>query len=143
MKKVGYLLAFITVVTLSGCGNEKKLICTLEGKDLGKKMVQHMEVSFTKEEVSKVTNKIETTYEDEYKEEIEASYKALEEGLKQYKEEDGIKSKLTRGDDKITVELNFDMKKQKEKSSEASGVNIEASREEVKSDLESQGYTCN
>ena len=102
-----------------------------------------MEVYFTKKEVTRVNNKIETTYEKDYKEEIEVSYKALEEGLKQYKKEDGIESKLTRGDDKITVELSFDMKKQKEKAKETSGIDTKATREEIKQNLEEQGYICN
>ena len=38
MKKIGYLLTFVvSLVLLSGCGNEKKLSCKLEGNDLGKK----------------------------------------------------------------------------------------------------------
>lgn len=143
MKKLGYLCILTIAIFLStGCGN-KNLSCKLEGKDLGKDLVQHMEVEFDKEEVTKVTNKIETTYEEEYKEEIEVSYQALEESFKQYKKEDGIETKLTKGKDKITVEVTFDMKKQSEASKDISGIDTKATREEIKKDLENQGYVCN
>lgn len=139
--KIRYLLGIVCILgCLTGCGGEKKLSCTLEGKDLGKKLLEQTDIYFNKKEVTKVTSKIKTTYENEYKEEIETTYKALEESVKQYKEEDGIKTKLTKGDDNISVELTFDMKKQK--ASENSGFATNASQDELKKELEEKGYTC-
>lgn len=142
MKKiVGISILTVLLLLTSACGT-KKLVCTQKGSDIGKKTETTLEVFFDGKKVSKVKEKIEITFEEEYKDSIDSYYKALNENYKDGPLEEGIDVKVTKGDDNICVDLNIDMKKQTDESNAGNVVDASAERSEIKKSLEDSGYTC-
>lgn len=124
----------------SACGT-KKLVCTQKGSDIGKKTETTLEVSFDGKNASKIKEKIMITFEDEYKDAIDSYYKVLEENYKGTSLGEGISVKISKGDDNIHVNLNVDVKKQKDQET-GNLIDTSATRSEIKKSLEENGYTC-
>ena len=49
---------------------------------------------------------------------------------------------MTQGDKNIDVDIEIDVEKQKDQKVDGNVIDVEASREEIKKDLEDSGYKC-
>ncbi len=141
MKKFLFM-GFIGIVFFtSGCG-KNKLECSYTGTDTGKKIETKINVSFKDDKAYKVKEEIKMEFNDEYKNNIDSISNALEEQYKTYKEEDGFKVNITKGDSNIDVNIEIDVEKQKNKNVDGNIIDVEASRDDIKKDLEEAGYKC-
>jgi hypothetical protein len=126
---------------LTGCGS-KKLTCTATGTDIGKKVVTTIDVSFNGSKASKVKTNIEMNFENVYEEALDVLHTTLKEEYSKQNKEEGMKVDVTKGDNKIVVNIDMDVKKYSKSNGENDIVDITQSRAEIKKALEQEGYIC-
>lgn len=141
MKKILFF-SIIGLFVFTGCSSNK-LKCTYVGTDTGKKVTTVINVTFDKDEVSKIDEQINMEFDKEYKESIDSIYNALEVQNAELEKQDGIKVKTTKGDDNINITIDIDAKKQSGKEIDGIAINTKLSKKEMKKDLENSGYKCN
>lgn len=141
MKKFLFMGFLGMIVLTTGCG-KNNLECSYTGTDTGKKIETKINVSFKDDKAYKVKEKINMEFNDEYKSNIDSISKALEEQYKTYKEDDGFKVNITKGDKNIDVDIEIDVEKQKDQKVDGNIIDVEASKEDIKKDLENSGYKC-
>lgn len=141
MKKI-LVLGLIGLFIFTGCSSNK-LKCSFIGTDTGKKVTTVINVTFDKNEVSKINEKINMVFDKEYKESIDSIYKALETQNSELEKLDGVKVKTTKGDENIDITIDIDAKKQSGKEIDGITINTKLNRKEMKKELENSGYQCN
>lgn len=139
MKKIIFGMMILSVM-LTGCGKDT-LSCTSKSNDLGKNMVTKIIVTFDKDEASNLVTDISTTYDQEYLAELDANYKNFEENFESYEDYEGVKTKLSKKENVLNINLEFDMTKEDAKNN--SGFAKYTDKKDYKQRLEKSGYTCN
>lgn len=143
MKKTGNMVLLCTLLfLLTSCGSENKLKCTLSSTDVGRKVHTAIDVGFKGKKVDSVKEKIKITFDDEYKSTVDTVYKTLKDTYKDYKKEDGITVNVSKKDTTILTEVTFDVNMQKSDDHVQNDIDINASRKEIKKQLEEKGYIC-
>lgn len=121
--------ALITLVTLTGCGG-KKLSCTMEQSSLGLENKTTIQFNFKEDKINSMKATIEMVLPDEYKDQKQDlidELKDSDENITVTETKNGIKATIT-GDSDQLEELGLD--------------DETVNYEDVKKELEDQGYTC-
>lgn len=123
------LVAFmlVTLLALTGCGD--KLVATRETEEMGMKMEEEIEVSFKDDKV----NKVKMTYTFDSKEQAEAMKSLFTLGMSMNGETTNLDIKQ-RGK-KLTIEADA------EAYAELAGEDVDISKDELREQLEEEGYT--
>jgi len=126
--KVLLLVAFMAVVlfTLTGCGN--KLVATRETEEMGMKWEEKVEIKFKGDKVDSV--KMTYTFDD--KETAESMKSLLSLGLSMSEEDMGMEVKQS--GKKVIMELDA------EAYADMEGADLEVSKDELREELEEEGY---
>lgn len=142
MKKIiGVSGILLVLFVTSACGT-KKLVCTSTGTDIGKKNTIRMEVLFDGKKAKKINEKISFEFEEGYKDSVNTYYDVLKETYKEDTLGEGVTVKVTKGDSNIDVNLTIDVKAQQNADNASSEIDTSKTREEMKKEFESKGYTC-
>jgi len=122
------LVAFMAVVlfTLTGCGN--KLVATRETEEMGMKWEEKVEIKFKGDKVDSV--KMTYTFDD--KETAESMKSLLSLGLSMSEEDMGMEVKQS--GKKVIMELDA------EAYADMEGADLEVSKDELREELEEEGY---
>ena len=133
-KKVLGLSLAAAMLLATGCGNEKKLHCTLEQGQEGATTTSTMDVTFDGAKAKDITLNITVDYDDEYASYAETFEQTLE-SQRSTLEDVGYKVKITSKDNSINLKATGTSKTLD--TSEATGT-----YEATKKSLEDSGYTC-
>lgn len=142
MKRLVGFIGIVLVLFLASACASKKLVCTSTGTDIGKTNTIRMEVLFDGKKATKINEKISFEFEEGYRDSIDTYYDVLKETYKKDILGEGVDVKVTKGDSNIDVALVIDVKAQENAENASSEVDTSKSREEIKKELESKGYTC-
>ena len=134
----------------SGCGNKKELNCTMTDDTVGAKMEQNIKVVFGKDSVSKLQMTMTMTIDEEYSSYMDTFVDSLEEQFSSMEEQKGITVNTDTKDNVISFEVVADVDKMDDAAMEAldfEGINeklddIDEAYQELKEELEGEGYTC-
>jgi len=137
MKKL-LVLSFICMFLFTGCTN--KVTCTMKTSDTGRKVDTTLNISFKNDKVHVVDEVSVLTFDEDYKDSIDAVFTSINDGYKQYKDEKGITIDTSKDDKSITVKIKIIPEKQKDSTDNI--INVDLSKKELIKDLESEGYTC-
>lgn len=123
------LVAFmlVTLLALTGCGD--KLVATRETEEMGMKMEEEIEVSFKDDKV----NKVKMTYTFDSKEQAEAMKSLFTLGMSMNGETTNLDIKQK--GKKLTIEADA------EAYAELAGEDVDISKDELREQLEEEGYT--
>ena len=123
------LVAFmlVTLLALPGCGD--KLVATRETEEMGVKMEEEIEVSFKDDKV----NKVKMTYTFDSKEQAEAMKSLFSLGMSMNGETTNLDIKQK--GKKLTIEADA------EAYAELAGEDVDISKDELREQLEEEGYT--
>ena len=121
--------ALVTLVTLTGCGG-KKLTCTIAEDTLGMKTNMSVEITFKDDKIDKMNTTVDMALPDEYKDQKQTLIDTLKdsnENMKVTETKDGIRATMS-GSISMAGELDLD--------------DEIVTYDDVKKELEDQGYTC-
>ena len=123
------LVAFmlVTLLALTGCGD--KLVATRETEEMGMKTEEEIEVSFKDDKV----NKVKMTYNFDSKEQAEAMKSLFTLGMSMNGETTNLDIKQK--GKKLTIEADA------EAYAELAGEDVDISKDELREQLEEEGYT--
>lgn len=123
------LVSFMLVIllALTGCGD--KLVATRETEEMGMKMEEKIEVSFKDDKV----NKVKMTYTFDSKEQAEAMKSLFTLGMSMNGETTNLDIKQK--GKKLTIEADA------EAYAELAGEDVDISKDELREQLEEEGYT--
>lgn len=141
VKKI-VLMCVSSLLLFTGCTS--KITCTVStknGEDASgaEKMDTILNVTFDKDKVKKVNQKMTLTFKKD-DDIIDTVFDAINDGYKEFKKEKGIKIDTSKDKNKIVVDVEIIPEKQKDSTNNI--INVDLSKEELISDLESEGYTC-
>ena len=126
------LVAFmlVTLLALTGCGDSgDKLVATRETEEMGMKMEEEIEVSFKDDKV----NKVKMTYTFDSKEQAESMKSLFTLGMSMNGETTNLDIKQK--GKKLTIEADA------EAYAELAGEDVDISKDELREQLEEEGYT--
>ena len=123
------LVSFMLVIllALTGCGD--KLVATRETEEMGMKMEEKIEVSFKDDKV----NKVKMTYTFDSKEQAESMKSLFTLGMSMSGETTNLDIKQS--GKKLTIEADA------EAYAELAGEDVDISKDELREQLEEEGYT--
>ena len=123
------LVSFMLVIllALTGCGD--KLVATRETEEMGMKIEEEIEVSFKDDKV----NKVKMTYTFDSKEQAEAMKSLFTLGMSMNGETTNLDIKQK--GKKLTIEADA------EAYAELAGEDVDISKDELREQLEEEGYT--
>lgn len=140
-------IASVMLLSITGCGNSSpKLTCTMNQENEGATMTQTFEVAFQDNIASQIksttTLEVDPANEDQM-ENFESFKSSMEESSDNY-ESEGLKATYEIDDHiaSMTIEANIAKMTDDEKESFGFSDDDDNSYETVKSNLESEGYTC-
>ena len=143
MKKyLSVLLAVVLTLMLTGCGG-KKLTCTKEEEEMGMKMQEKAIVSYSDDKISKYTMEATIELTEEMEEYADQMLELLTEEMNMYEEIKGVEVNTEKKGNKIIATVVFDVDKMDEEDlDEIDDFDVNETIEEVKAELEDQGFTC-
>ena len=151
MKKGVKLFGIITIMVLflTGCGNDNKtLSCTLSEDQDGVTMGQTMEIDFENDKMSYVTMSIDTKATDSLYEENWDLFSNMMASQFEEVEKDGFKITTTNDSDNKTFSVIIEVDPKKASTDDLDEYSLEdivgddSTYDELKNDLEEEGYTC-
>ena len=144
MKKIIVIISLVCMFFITGCG-KIDLSCTkINNSNENLKSEQNISVNFKDKKVSSIDVKEEVTLSDNYAKYADMLEKNLKTQYGSFKEkEQGIEIKTTNKDKKITLTVKADITKMSNESkTKFKVVGTAQTKDEVKKELESQGYAC-
>lgn len=149
MKNFKYLLlALLCVMCLSGCG-KKTLTCTDTNNEDGIKSIETIKFKFKKNKIKSFNVSVENeATDDSIKNNWDTFVSMLESTFKVDEETKGITVKTDSNDKKYTYSVSVDVDLDKIEDEDALGFDLEEMKkyenayDEIKSELEKEGYTC-
>lgn len=147
MKK-RYLLGvaiFLSLAITTGCGEKTtELNCKKASTETGIDMNSEFKITFKNDSIKLVTSKSNIIVtSEEYKENIDALYAALQEQFQDAKEDKGVIVKTTKTSDSVGIEITVDAKTSPEQvSTVGSSITNDMDYKSAKKTLEGLGYVC-
>lgn len=148
MKKVGVVLVGLATVMLAGgCGGGDKLTCTKTKDSSEYVQEQKMAVTVKSEKIKKMEITSDTTFNKASDKEIETNYDLLKNLYSNFDEE-GIDIEVTKDKKSVKAVISIDFDKAKEEdvkqftSSYSNEKNDKISIDDIKKDMENDGFTC-
>ena len=144
MKKIIAVLSLVCVFCVTGCG-KGDLSCTkTNNSNENLKSEQTVNVNFKDKKVSTVDIKEVVNLSEKYEKYADQLEKNLKTQYGNFKEnENGIEIKSTRDGKKITLNVKADLTKMSSDAKNSfKAVGTAQTKDEVKKELESQGFTC-
>ena len=136
------IVAGVSLVTLSGCGNTQTLTCTQTQEDDGTTATQEMVVEFQNNEASKFTMTINMKAENANAEDLKTAEDMLKLSFSAF-EENGINVDVSSDDTSVTAKVSADFSQMTDEEKEQIGfTGSDNSYETIKESFESEGYTC-
>ena len=150
MKKFrNFAIVLAIVVLASGCGNSKKLTCSMKDDMSGMETSQNVTVNFKDEKVEKINLSIDFSItDDSIKENFDEFSKMLDEQYENMESSSAVKltTKSDKKNYKYNVTININAKDAKEEDLDQYGmsnlVDSKVSIEDAKKEFEDLGYTC-
>ena len=127
---------------LTGCG-KSTLECTKSEETDSGKLTEKQIFSFNNNKISKYQLNMNLNLKEEYKDYDDMFLNSLEEPLEGYKNKKGIEYETFKDNGKISVTLESDYSKMDNDTKESLGINEKNSLNEIKNNLEDEGYSCN
>lgn len=143
MKKGLFCMSLISVLCLTGCGT-KTLNCSMvNDANTELKINQDVIVDFKKDKMVKMNMKTSVTLSDNYASYADELEKNLKQEYEKYEDKEGLEVKTTKKDKKITLTFIADLNKMSDETKkEFDIVGTGQTINEVKTELEEQGYNC-
>lgn len=143
MKKGLFCMSLISVLCLTGCGT-KTLNCSMvNDANTELKINQDVIVDFKKDKMVKMNMKTSVTLSDNYASYADELEKNLKQEYEKYENKEGLEVKTTKKDKKITLTFIADLNKMSDETKkEFDIVGTGQTINEVKTELEEQGYNC-
>ena len=143
MKKGLFCMSLISVLCLTGCGT-KTLNCSMvNDANTELKINQDVIVDFKKDKMVKMNMKTSVTLSDNYASYADELEKNLKQEYEKYEDQEGLEVKTTNKDKKITLTVIADLNKMSDETKkEFDIVGTGQTINEVKTELEEQGYNC-
>lgn len=143
MKKGLFCMSLISVLCLTGCGT-KTLNCSMvNDANTELKINQDVIVDFKKDKMVKMNMKTSVTLSDNYASYADELKKNLKQEYEKYENKEGLEVKTTKKDKKITLTFIADLNKMSDETKkEFDIVGTGQTINEVKTELEEQGYNC-
>lgn len=143
MKKGLFCMSLISVLCLTGCGT-KTLNCSMvNDANTELKINQDVTVDFKKDKMVKMNMKTSVTLSDNYASYADELEKNLKQEYEKYEDKEGLEVKTTKKDKKITLTFIADLNKMSDETKkEFDIVGTGQTINEVKTELEEQGYNC-
>ena len=143
MKKGLFCMSLISVLCLTGCGT-KTLNCSMvNDANTELKINQDVTVDFKKDKMVKMNMKTSVTLSDNYASYADELEKNLKQEYEKYEDQEGLEVKTTKKDKKITLTFIADLNKMSDETKkEFDIVGTGQTINEVKTELEEQGYNC-
>ena len=136
------IVAGVSLVTLSGCGNTQTLTCTQSQEDDGTTATQEMVVEFQNNEASKFTMTINMKAENANAEDLKTAESILKSTFSTF-EESGMDVDVSSDDTAVTAKVSADFTKMTDEEKDEVGfTGSDNTYETIKENLESEGYTC-
>jgi len=137
----------ISVLFITGCGNQKTLTCSMSEEDDGLSMNQELNVVYEEDKIANVRMSIDAKITDDQYQEYWDMFVSMMESQYEEKNADGIKVS-TNNDDNYTFNITLDVDLEKASADDLATYDLEdladetATYEELKEQLEESGYTC-
>lgn len=136
------IVAGISLVTLSGCGNTQTLTCTQTQEDSEITTTQEMIVEFQNNEASKFTITFNMVAENASAEDLKTAEDLVESTFSSF-EESGMEVDVSSDDTSVTAKISADFSKMTDEEKDEVGfTGSDSTYETIKETLESEGYTC-
>lgn len=136
------IVAGVSLVTLSGCGNSQKLTCTQTQEDDGATATQEMVVEFQDNEASAFTMTMNMVAENASAEDLKTAEEMLKLSFSAF-EENGMNVDVSSDDTSVTAKVSADFSQMTDEEKEQIGfTGSDNSYETIKESFEREGYTC-
>ena len=138
----------ISVLFITGCGNQKTLTCSMSEEDDGLSMNQELNVVYEEDKIANVRMSIDAKITDDQYQEYWDMFVSMMESQYEEKNADGIKVSTKSNDDNYTFNITLDVDLEKASADDLATYDLEdladetATYEELKEQLEESGYTC-
>ena len=138
----------ISVLFITGCGNQKTLTCSMSEEDDGLSMNQELNVVYEEDKIANVRMSMDAKITDDQYQEYWDMFVSMMESQYEEKNADGIKVSTKSNDDNYTFNITLDVDLEKASADDLATYDLEdladetATYEELKEQLEESGYTC-
>ena len=138
----------ISVLFITGCGNQKTLTCSMSEEDDGLSMNQELNVVYEEDKIANVRMSMDAKITDDQYQEYWDMFVSMMESQYEEKNADGIKLSTKSNDDNYTFNITLDVDLEKASADDLATYDLEdladetATYEELKEQLEESGYTC-
>ena len=138
----------ISVLFITGCGNQKTLTCSMSEEDDGLSMNQELNVVYEEDKIANVRMSMDAKITDDQYQEYWDMFVSTMESQYEEKNADGIKVSTKSNDDNYTFNITLDVDLEKASADDLATYDLEdladetATYEELKEQLEESGYTC-
>ena len=138
----------ISVLFITGCGNQKTLTCSMSEEDDGLSMNQELNVVYEEDKIANVRMSMDAKITDDQYQEYWDMFVSMMESQYEEKNADGIKVSTKSNDDNYTFNITLDVDLEKASADDLATYDLEdladetATYEELKDQLEESGYTC-
>lgn len=138
----------ISVLFITGCGNQKTLTCSMSEEDDGLSMNQELNVVYEEDKIANVRMSMDAKITDDQYQEYWDMFVSMMESQYEEKNADGIKVSTKSNDDNYTFNITLDIDLEKASADDLATYDLEdladetATYEELKEQLEESGYTC-
>ena len=138
----------ISVLFITGCGNQKTLTCSMSEEDDGLSMNQELNVVYEEDKIANVRMSMDAKITDDQYQEYWDMFVSMMESQYEEKNADGIKVSTKSNDDNYTLNITLDVDLEKASADDLATYDLEdladetATYEELKDQLEESGYTC-
>ena len=138
----------ISVLFITGCGNQKTLTCSMSEEDDGLSMNQELNVVYEEDKIANVRMSMDAKITDDQYQEYWDMFVSMMESQYEEKNADGIKVSTKSNDNNYTFNITLDVDLEKASADDLATYDLEdladetATYEELKEQLEESGYTC-
>ena len=138
----------ISVLFITGCGNQKTLTCSMSEEDDGLSMNQELNVVYEEDKIANVRMSMDAKITDDQYQEYWDMFVSMMESQYEEKNADGIKVSTKSNDNNYTFNITLDVDLEKASADDLATYDLEdladetATYEELKDQLEESGYTC-
>ncbi len=145
-RAVLYGSIILSILCLTGCGNEELHCTKTDDSNQDLKMIQNIDVTFKKSKVTEIATTMKVEVAGVYKQHKATLQSSLEQQFSSYKNKKGISVNTVAKDDTITLNMRANVNKMDKSTREEFGLlNVNTStksRKEAKKEFEKDGFQC-
>lgn len=142
MTRKNLLIVFwFCILFLTGCGTQT-LTCTKHEDTEAGKASEKQVITFNNDKIKLYTAEMKINLNNDYKEYSKALLKSIQDPFEEYKNADGVKYTTSEKNGNILFSVSGDYTKMDDEAKKSFGIDKNLSFNDIKENLENDGYTC-